>query len=121
VQAAGLVETLSGPGPFTVFAPTDEAFAAALDSLGITADELLGDTETLTNILTYHVIAGEVPSSAVVTMNGQTATTVNGADVTISVDGSTVKVNDSTVTAVDIPASNGIIHVIDAVLIPPAG
>ncbi len=120
VEAAGLVETLSGPGPFTVFAPTDEAFAAALESLGLTADELLADTETLTSILTYHVIAGEVPSSAVVTMDGQTATTVNGAEVTISVDGDTVKVNDATVVATDVPASNGIIHVIDGVLIPPA-
>ena len=120
VEAAGLVETLSGPGPFTVFAPTDEAFATALDSLGLTADQLLADTETLTSILTYHVIAGEVPSSAVVTMDGQTAATVNGADVTIGVDGETVMVNEATVTAVDIPASNGIIHVIDSVLLPPA-
>jgi transforming growth factor-beta-induced protein len=120
VEAAGLVETLSGPGPFTVFAPTDEAFAAALESLGLTAEQLLADTETLTSILTYHVIPAEVPSSAVVTMDGQTATTVNGADVTISVDGDTVMVNDATVTAVDIAASNGIIHVVDSVLLPPA-
>src|SRR5690606_32889355 len=90
VEAAGLVETLSGPGPFTVFAPTDDAFAAALTALDMTAEELLADTETLTSILTYHVIAGEVPSSAVVTMDGQSAATVNGADVTISVDGDTV-------------------------------
>jgi transforming growth factor-beta-induced protein len=120
VQAAGLVETLSGPGPFTVFAPTDEAFAAALESLGLTADELLADTETLTSILTYHVIAGEVPSSQVVTMNGQSAATVNGAEVTITVEGDTVMVNDATVTAVDVMASNGVIHVIDSVLLPPA-
>jgi uncharacterized surface protein with fasciclin (FAS1) repeats len=121
VQAAGLAETLSGPGPFTVFAPTDEAFAGALDSLGLTAEELLADTETLSSILTYHVVSGEVPSSAVVTMDGQSAATVNGADVAIGVDGQTVTVNDATVTAVDIPASNGIIHVIDSVLLPPAG
>ena len=121
VQAAGLVETLSGPGPFTVFAPTDEAFAAALESLGLTAEELLADTETLTSILTYHVIAGEVPSSQVVTMNGQSVATVNGAEVTITVEGDTVKVNDATVTAVDVMASNGVIHVIDSVLLPPAG
>ena len=120
VEAAGLVETLSGPGPFTVFAPTDEAFATALESLDLTAEELLADTETLTSILTYHVIAGEVPSSAVMTMDGQTAATVNGADVTIGIDGETVMVNDATVTAVDIPAGNGIIHVIDSVLLPPA-
>lgn len=120
VQAAGLVETLSGTGPFTVFAPTDEAFAAALKALDLTAEELLADNETLTSILTYHVIAGKVPSSTVVTMDGQSAATVNGADVTISVDGDTVMVNDATVTAVDIAASNGIIHVVDAVLLPPA-
>jgi uncharacterized surface protein with fasciclin (FAS1) repeats len=120
VEAAGLSETLSGPGPYTVFAPTDEAFAAALDSLGLTADELLADTETLTSILTYHVVSGAVPSSQVVTLDGQSVPTVNGAEVQISVDGDTVKVNDATVTAVDVPASNGVIHVIDAVLVPPA-
>ena len=96
------------------------AFAAALESLGHTAEELLADTETLTSILTYHVIPGEVPSSDVVTMDGQTAATVNGADVTISLDGETVMVNDATVVATDVPASNGVIHVIDGVLIPPA-
>jgi transforming growth factor-beta-induced protein len=121
VQAAGLTETLSGPGPFTVLAPTDEAFAAALESLGVTADQLLADPATLTSILTYHVIPGEVPSSAVVTMDGETAETVNGATVTIGVDGDTVTINDATVTSADIPASNGIIHVIDSVLLPPSG
>ena len=120
VQAAGLVETLSGPGPFTVFAPTDEAFAAALESLGLTADQLLADTETLKSILTYHVIAGEVPASQVVTMNGQSVATVNGAELTITVDGDTVMVNDATVIAVDVDASNGVIHVIDKVLLPPS-
>lgn len=121
VEAAGLVETLSGEGPFTVFAPTDGAFAAALESLDMTAEELLADTETLTSILTYHVVAGEVPSSDVVTMDGQSVATVNGADVTISVDGDMVMVNDANVVAVDVEASNGVIHVIDSVLLPPAG
>ncbi|MEM9041938.1 MAG: fasciclin domain-containing protein, partial [Actinomycetota bacterium] len=120
VQAAGLVETLSSDGPFTVFAPTDDAFAAALDALGITADELLADTDTLTSILTYHVVAGEVPSSDVVTLDGEAVETVNGATVEIGVDGDTVTVNDATVTAVDVEASNGVIHVIDSVLLPPA-
>jgi uncharacterized surface protein with fasciclin (FAS1) repeats len=118
VQAAGLVETLSGDGPFTVFAPTDDAFAAALDALGLTAEELLADTETLTSILTYHVVPGEVPSSDVVTLDGQSVATVNGAEVAISVDGDTVMVDDATVTAVDVDASNGVIHVIDTVLVP---
>jgi uncharacterized surface protein with fasciclin (FAS1) repeats len=120
VQAAGLVETLSGDGPFTVFAPTDAAFAEALDALDLTADELLADTETLSRILTYHVISGEVPSSQVVTMDGQSVPTVNGASVAIRVDGDTVMVNDATVTAVDVNASNGVIHVIDTVLLPPS-
>ena len=120
VQAAGLVETLSGEGPFTVFAPTDDAFAAALDALGLTAEELLADTDTLTSILTYHVVPGEVLASTVVTLDGQEVETVNGATVTISVDGDTVMVNDATVTAVDVDASNGVIHVIDSVLLPPA-
>ena len=118
VEAAGLVETLSGEGPFTVFAPTDDAFAAALEALGITAEELLADTETLTAILTYHVVAGNVPSSDVVTLDGQTVATVNGAEVLITVDGDTVMVDEATVTAVDVAASNGVIHVIDAVLLP---
>ncbi len=120
VQAAGLVDTLNSDGPFTVFAPTDDAFAAALESLGLTADELLADTDTLTSILTYHVVAGEVPSTDVVTLDGQSVETVNGATVDISVDGDTVMVNDATVTAVDVEASNGVIHVIDTVLLPPA-
>ena len=119
VQAAGLVETLSGDGPFTVFAPTDDAFADLLEVLGVTAEELLADTELLTAVLTYHVIAGEVPSTTVVTLDGQTAATVNGADVTISVEGEAVQVNEANVVAVDVAASNGIIHVIDSVLLPP--
>ena len=70
VQAAGLVETLSGEGPFTVFAPTDEAFAAALEALGLTAEELLADTALLTSVLTYHVVAGKVLAADVVPLNG---------------------------------------------------
>jgi uncharacterized surface protein with fasciclin (FAS1) repeats len=120
IEAAGLVETLSGEGPFTVFAPTEEAFAAALESLGLTAEELLADTELLTSVLTYHVLPTEAMAEAVLTLDGESVATVNGADVTISVDGDTVMVNDATVVATDIKASNGVIHVIDAVLIPPA-
>ena len=120
VEAAGLVETLQGEGPYTVFAPTDEAFAAALEDLGLTAEELLADTETLTSILTYHVVEGEVPAADVVTLDGEEVPTVNGAPVEIGVDGETVTVNDATVTATDIFATNGVIHVIDSVLLPPA-
>ncbi|BAN04344.1 hypothetical protein YM304_40300 [Ilumatobacter coccineus YM16-304] len=120
VQAAGLVETLSSEGPFTVFAPTDDAFAALLSDLGLTAQELLADTELLTSVLTYHVVPGEVLAETVVTLDGESVETVNGASVEISVDGDVVMVNDATVTAVDVDASNGVIHVIDSVLLPPA-
>ena len=116
-DAAGLVDTLNGEGPLTVFAPTDDAFAAALESLGLTAEELLADTDTLTAILTYHVIAGEVLSTDLT--DGMTAATVNGADITVDLsDG--VKINEATVVTADIMASNGVIHVIDSVLLPPS-
>ena len=120
-QAAGLDETLANDGPYTVFAPTDEAFEAALADLGLTAEELLADTELLTSVLTYHVVEGEVPAADVVTLDGEEVETVNGASVTITVDGETVMVNEATVISTDVFASNGVIHVIDAVLVPPAG
>lgn len=117
-EAAGLVETLTGEGPLTVFAPTDDAFATALDALGLTAEELLGDTETLTSILTYHVVAGQVLSTDLA--DGMMAATVNGAEIAVDLsDG--VKINDANVTAADLKAKNGVVHVIDAVLLPPAG
>lgn len=119
VQAAGLAETLSGEGPFTVFAPTDDAFAAALTSLGVTAEELLADPD-LADILTYHVVPGSVMAADVLTMDGADVETVNGATVKVSVDGETVMINDATVTTTDIEASNGVIHVIDSVLLPPS-
>lgn len=117
VQAADLVETLQGDGPFTVFAPTDDAFAAALESLGITADELLA-SDNLGNILTYHVVAGEFFASDVLTLDGQEVETVNGQTVAISVRDGNVFVNEAQVTVTDIEASNGVIHVIDSVLLP---
>ena len=120
VQAAGLVDTLNSDGPFTVFAPTEEAFTTALNTLGITAEQLLADTELLTAVLTYHVLALEAPSDLVATLNGQNVTTVNGADITITINDNTVHVNNATVTTTDIQASNGVIHVIDTVLLPPA-
>ena len=118
VEAADLVDTLKSDGPFTVFAPTDEAFEAALADLGLTAEELLADTELLTSVLTYHVVEGEVPAEDVLTLDGEDVETVNGETVTIAVDGDTVMVNDATVVSTDVPASNGVIHVIDAVLVP---
>ena len=121
VEAAGLSETLSGEGPFTVFAPTDEAFTAALETLGLTADELLADTATLESILTYHVIPDEVTAAEVLELAPADVETVNGAPVNITVEGDTVMVNDAQVVTADIEASNGVIHAIDTVLLPPAG
>jgi uncharacterized surface protein with fasciclin (FAS1) repeats len=120
VKAAGLAETLTSPGPFTVFAPTDAAFQAALTQLGMTADQLLADKTTLQTILKYHVVAGEVKAADVVKLNGQQVATVAGPKVQISVSGSQVMVNDAKVTQADVDASNGVIHVIDQVLLPPA-
>ena len=120
VQAAGLAETLSGDGPFTVLAPTEDAFADLLAMLGMPAEAVLGNVELLTSVLTYHVLPVEAPAEVVVSLDGQSVATVNGAEVTITVDGSTVMVNDATVVATDIKASNGIIHVIDKVLFPPS-
>jgi len=115
VQAAGLAGTLSGPGPFTVFAPTDAAFAKLPAG---TVEALLQDPEALAAILTYHVVQGRVTAADVVQLTA--ATTVNGQSVTIEVSGGTVRVDGATVTATDIQASNGIIHVIDTVLLPDA-
>jgi uncharacterized surface protein with fasciclin (FAS1) repeats len=114
IKAAGLVETLKGPGPFTVFAPTDSAFAKLPKG---TVEELLKpeNKAKLTSILTYHVIAGKVMSSQVKTMM---APTVNGQQLDIKVEGGKVTVNDATVIKADIPASNGVIHAIDTVLMP---
>jgi uncharacterized surface protein with fasciclin (FAS1) repeats len=112
VKAAGLVETLKSPGPFTVFAPTDEAFAKLPEG---TVDSLLKDIPQLTKILTYHVVSGKVLSSDVVKLDK--ATTVQGSDVKIDAS-SGVKVNDATVVTPDVEADNGVIHVIDSVLLP---
>jgi transforming growth factor-beta-induced protein len=118
VKAAGLVETLSGPGPFTVFAPTNEAFAKLPKA---TLDAVLADKKVLTDILTYHVVAGKVLAADVVKLDGKSAKTVNGAEVKIAVSGGKVTLNGNVnVTATDIIASNGVIHVIDTVLLPPA-
>ena len=115
LQATGLDKTLAGEGPFTVFAPTDDAFAKL--PAGTVENLLLPENrDQLTAILTYHVVAGNVTSAQVVTLN--TATTVNGQDVRISTNQDTVMINDATVAAVDVMASNGVIHVIDEVILP---
>jgi uncharacterized surface protein with fasciclin (FAS1) repeats len=115
LKAAGLVKTLQGKGPFTVFAPTDAAFAKLPPG---TVESLLKpeNKKKLTSILTYHVVAGNVKAADVVKLTS--AKTLNGEDVTITVNGSSVEVNNAMVTKTDIEASNGTIHVIDTVLMP---
>ena len=113
LTVAGLVDTLSGTGPFTVFAPTDEAFAKIPAE---TLNAVLADKEKLTAILTYHVVSGKVMAAQVVEMDS--ATTLEGSDVTIKVQGEKVMVNDATVVTPDVECTNGVIHVIDTVLMP---
>jgi uncharacterized surface protein with fasciclin (FAS1) repeats len=115
VQAAGLVDTLRGAGPFTVFAPTDEAFAKLPAG---TVEALLEDPTALANILLYHVVPGKVMAAQVT--DGLTAATAQGANVSFSITDGVVKINDATITATDIETSNGVIHVIDSVILPPA-
>lgn len=118
LTAAGLLDVLKGDGPFTVFAPTDEAFAKLPEG---TVESLLKpeNIEQLKAVLTYHVVAGKVMAEDVVKLN--TATTVNGADVKITIADDTVKLNNgSTVVMTDVNASNGVIHVIDTVILPPS-
>jgi transforming growth factor-beta-induced protein len=113
--AAGLVETLQSAGPFTVFAPTDEAFAALPEG---TLDALLADPEALKKVLLYHVVEGKVTSDQIVGMT--TVTSVEGSPIAISVKDGTVYLNDSAkVVTADVMTSNGVIHIIDAVLLPP--
>ncbi|MGB3617982.1 MAG: fasciclin domain-containing protein [Catalinimonas sp.] len=117
VKAAGLVETLQGDGPFTVFAPTNDAFAALPEG---TVESLLKpeNKEKLKSILTYHVVSGKVMSTDL--SDGMNAATVNGADVMVNTtDGVKLNDNASVVTA-DVEASNGVVHIIDAVIMPPS-
>ena len=113
VKAAGLADTLAGPGPFTVFAPTNEAFAKVPKDV---LDKLLANKEALTKVLTYHVLAGEVKAADV--MPGD-VTSVEGSTATIADASGQLKINDATIVATDVMASNGVIHVIDSVILPP--
>jgi len=114
VKAAELVETLKGKGPFTVFAPTDEAFAKVPQA---TLDALLKDKKALAGVLTYHVVSGKVMAADVVKLNS--AKTVQGKSVNILVKDGKVMINGANVLKTDILCSNGVIHVIDAVILPP--
>jgi len=112
---AELIATLKGDGPFTVFAPTDAAFEALPEGV---LDGLLADKEQLTNVLLYHVVSGKVMAEDVLTMNGAMVETVLGEDIEISIKNGMVYINNAQVTTTDIEASNGVIHVIDTVLVP---
>lgn len=113
VKEAGLAETLSGPGPFTLFAPTNEAFSKV--DAGTLA-ELKRDKTKLASVLKYHVVPGKVMAKDVTSLTS--ATSVEGSDIAIAVKGGKVMVDEATVTATDISGSNGVIHVIDSVILP---
>ena len=125
LNAAGLEETLSGPGPFTVFAPTDAAFEVVAADLGISLDDLVNtvtaEPALLTDILLYHVVTGKIPAADVVGLNGTKVETLSGESWTVIVDGETVSIEDgygeiANVIDVDVKASNGVIHVVDGVI-----
>lgn len=114
VETAGLADTLSNQGPFTVFAPSDEAFAQLPPA---TLESLLADVESLTKVLTYHVVSGQVTAADIITLD--TITTMNGQEIAIELGDIGVRLNElATATQLDKFASNGVIHVIDAVLMP---
>ena len=115
LKAADLVSTLEGKGPFTVFAPTNQAFS----DIQPTVDKLLepANKAELKKVLTYHVVPGTYTSADL--KDGQKLKTVEGQDLTVSIKGGTVKVNDATVEKADIETSNGVVHIIDGVLVPP--
>mgnify|MGYP000203385524 CR=1 FL=1 len=117
VKAGGLVETLKGDGPFTVFAPTDAAFAALPAG---TLEMLLKpeNKDKLVAILTYHVVAGKVMSTDL--SNGQKAKTVNGKNISVAIANGTVKISGSKVIAADVKAKNGVVHIINKVMLPPS-
>jgi uncharacterized surface protein with fasciclin (FAS1) repeats len=112
---AGLIDTLKSAGPFTVFAPTDEAFAKVPKAQ---LEALLKNKEALVKVLTYHVVKGKVPASEVVKLNGKAVGTVQGSAVKVKVNGGKVMVNNANVVKTDIMTSNGVIHVIDTVILP---
>ncbi len=114
LESAGLMATVSGDGPFTVFAPTNAAFDALPQE---DLDYIVNNMDVLVDVLTYHVVAGRVFSTDVVGLSSATA--LNGDDIAVTVDGSTVMMNSATVTALDIQGTNGIIHIVDQVLLPP--
>jgi uncharacterized surface protein with fasciclin (FAS1) repeats len=121
IHAAGLNDVLHDDGPFTVFAPTDDAFAAYLGDMGTTAEDVLADVDALTVLLQAHVVAGTDDAAMVMGMDGQSFTTLAGNELAVAVDGESVMIGDAMIVEYDLLADNGVIHVIDTVLAPGAG
>lgn len=119
LEPAGIMDGLHGTGPFTVFIPTDEAFSAYLDEAGMSQAELFADPVLLRRVVEHHIVNMNEDADMVMSMAGQSFTTAAGTELDVSVDGDIVMVGDATVLRYDIQASNGVIHVIDDVLVPP--
>lgn len=119
-EAAGVMDGLHGTGPFTVFVPTDDAFSAYLDEAGMSQAEVFADADAVRRLVEHHIVNMNDDAEMVMSMAGQSLTTAAGTALDVSVDGDVVMVGDATVTRYDIGATNGVIHVIDGVLIPPA-
>lgn len=120
LEAAGSMDSLHGEGPFTVFAPTEAAFTAYLDESGMTQAEVFGDATALQGLLDYHIVEMKEPSDMVMDMAGEELTTASGEPLPISAEGEDVMVGNAMVERYDITASNGVVHVIDHVLVPPS-
>jgi uncharacterized surface protein with fasciclin (FAS1) repeats len=120
-EAAGIMDGLHGTGPFTVFAPTDEAFAAYLADAGMSQSEVFADPAAVRRLVGQHIVDMDEDADMVMGMNGQAFTTEAGTPLAVTVNGDTVMVGDATVERYDLQASNGVVHVIDSVLAPPAG
>jgi uncharacterized surface protein with fasciclin (FAS1) repeats len=118
-EAAGIMDGLHGTGPFTVFIPTDDAFDTYLADAGMSRAEIFGDAATLRRLVEHHIVNMNEDADMVMAMDGQAFTTAAGSTLQVTVDGDTVMVGDATIERYDITASNGVIHVIDAVLVPP--
>ena len=117
--AAGIMDDFHGEGPFTLFIPTDEAFTAYLDEAGMSQEEVFAGAEMLQAILNYHIVNMMEDGDMVMGMSGESFTTASGEALEVTVDGDVVMVGDATIERYDLAASNGVIHVIDTVLIPP--
>jgi uncharacterized surface protein with fasciclin (FAS1) repeats len=120
-EAAEIMDGLHGTGPFTVFAPTDEAFAAYLEGVGMTQTEVFADPAALRRLVQHHIVNMNEDAEMVMAMAGESLTTAAGTPLKVIVDGEAVMVGDATVVRYDLQATNGVVHVVDAVLMPPAG